>query len=441
MILGVIIPYIYNIFVKHNIVIKMPDGVPPQIANGFSAIIPAASITVVVMAIRQLCTLTSFGTLNDLIYGLLRAPLGALSASPITFVILLVFCNLLWFFGIHGGMVTMAFLSMLYMTPALENLEAYAALAYLEERSRQPDAKPFFLYCTLSFPHPPYGCEEPWYSLIDRDKLPPRRPDVETLEGKAEILRDIRAKQDLQNREEKQYNEVRAVYLGMVARFDHQLGLVREKLKETGVYDDTSIFVFSDHGDLTGDYGIEEKCQNSFEDPLTNVPLVVKPAAGTPVCRGRNPALVQLLDLPATVYEMAGVTPDYIQFGQSLCQTIATGGAHRDAVFCEGGRIKGETQAMEPLHGPESPYWPRISTQHESDAAHTKGCMIRMGQLKYILRLYEADQLYDLEKDPMELHNCIDDPAYAQPLAEMKNRMLRFYMETGDFVPSQMDKR
>ena len=441
MILGVIIPYIYNIFVKHNIVIKMPDGVPPQIANGFSAIIPAASITVVVMAIRQLCTLTSFGTLNDLIYGLLRAPLGALSASPITFVILLVFCNLLWFFGIHGGMVTMAFLSMLYMTPALENLEAYAALAYLEERSRQPDAKPFFLYCTLSFPHPPYGCKEPWYSLIDRDKLPPRRPDVETLEGKAEILRDIRAKQDLQNWEEKQYNEVRAVYLGMVARFDHQLGLVREKLKETGVYDDTSIFVFSDHGDLTGDYGIEEKCQNSFEDPLTNVPLVVKPAAGTPVCRGRNPALAQLLDLPATVYEMAGVTPDYIQFGQSLCQTIATGGAHRDAVFCEGGRIKGETQAMEPLHGPESPYWPRISTQHESDAAHTKGCMIRMGQLKYILRLYEADQLYDLEKDPMELHNCIDDPAYAQPLAEMKNRMLRFYMETGDFVPSQMDKR
>ena len=127
MILGVVIPHIYNIFVKHNIVIKMPDGVPPQIANGFSAIIPAASITVIVMAIRQLCTLTSFGTLNDLIYGLLRAPLGALSASPITFVILLVFCNLLWFFGIHGGMVTMAFLSMLYMTPALENLEAYAA--------------------------------------------------------------------------------------------------------------------------------------------------------------------------------------------------------------------------------------------------------------------------------------------------------------------------
>lgn len=316
-----------------------------------------------------------------------------------------------------------------------------AALNYLEQRSQQPDAKPFFLYCTLSFPHPPYGCEEPWYSLIDRTKLPPRRPDLETLEGKAGILHGIRAKQGLQNWTEAQYNELRAVYLGMVARFDHQLGLVTDKLRQIGEYENTSVFVFSDHGDLTGDYGITEKCQNSFEEPLTNVPLIVKPAASMPVHRGRNEALVQLNDLPATVYEMTGVKPDYVQFGRSLCTTLANGGVHRDAVFCEGGRLKGEVQAMEPEHGPQSTYWPRISTQHESDAAHTKGCMIRMGNLKYIMRLYEEDQLYDLAADPQELNNVIDAPAYAQELAAMKQRMLEFYMETGDFVPTRMDKR
>ena len=127
MILGCVVPIIYNLFVKYNIVIKMPDGVPPQIANGFSAIIPATVLTVIFVIVRQLCTLTSFGTLNDLIYGLLRAPLSSLTESPITFVILLLFCNILWFFGIHGGMVTMSFLSMLYMTPTMENLEAMAA--------------------------------------------------------------------------------------------------------------------------------------------------------------------------------------------------------------------------------------------------------------------------------------------------------------------------
>ena len=127
MIIGCIVPFIYNIFVKNHIVIKMPDGVPPQISNGFSAIIPAVCITAVFAAIRQLCTLTSFGTLSGLIYGLLKTPLSSLTNSPVTFVILLLFCNILWFFGIHGGMVTMSFLSMLYMAPALENLEAMAA--------------------------------------------------------------------------------------------------------------------------------------------------------------------------------------------------------------------------------------------------------------------------------------------------------------------------
>lgn len=316
-----------------------------------------------------------------------------------------------------------------------------AALDYLEQRSKQPEAKPFFLYCTLSYPHPPYGCEEPWYSLIDRQKLPPRRPDVETLKGKAGILQGIRAKQGLQNWTEAQYNELRAVYLGMVARFDHQLGLLTEKLRQTGEYENTSIFVFSDHGDLTGDYGITEKCQNSFEDPLTNVPLLIKPAADRPVHPGRNPALVQLNDLPATVYEMTGVEPDYLQFGRSLCGTITTGGPHREAVFCEGGRLKGETQAMEPEHGTQSAYWPRISTQHESDAAHTKACMVRMGDLKYIMRLYEPDQLYDLSRDPQELCNVAQDPAYASELCRMKQKLLEFYMETSDFVPTKMDKR
>ena len=102
MLLGIVVPLIYNLFIKYHIVIKMPEGVPPQIANGFSAIIPAAALTVIFVVVRQLCAMTSFGTLNDLVYGILRAPLSTLTESPVTFVILLLLCNILWFFGIHG---------------------------------------------------------------------------------------------------------------------------------------------------------------------------------------------------------------------------------------------------------------------------------------------------------------------------------------------------
>lgn len=315
-----------------------------------------------------------------------------------------------------------------------------AALKYLDEY-RKDSGKPFFIYCTLMFPHPPYMVEEPWFSLIDRSKVPPRRPDIETLPGKASMLQKIRERQGLGGWTEDQYREVRATYLGMVARFDHQLGLVLDKLRERGLWDDTAIFCFSDHGDLTGDYGITEKCQNSFEDPLTNVPLLIKPQAGVPVKTGVHEELAGLVDLPATVADLAGTDLGYVQAGVSLVGALSCGRKIHDAVFCEGGRLHGEVSAMEPAHGPESPYWPRISAQHEEGPAHTKACMMRTEWYKYVMRLYEEDQLYDMEEDPMETRNLIADSGLAQTVRAMRERMLSFYMETADFVPPVMDKR
>ena len=127
MILGCVVPLIYNQFVERNITIKMPEGVPPFIERSFAGIIPVVFIAFVFVIVRQLCLLTPFGTFDGLIYGVLKAPLGALTESPFAFALLCILCNLLWFFGIHGGTVVIPFLSMLYMQPALENLEAYAA--------------------------------------------------------------------------------------------------------------------------------------------------------------------------------------------------------------------------------------------------------------------------------------------------------------------------
>jgi len=47
--------------------------------------------------------------------------------------------------------------------------------------------------------------------------------------------------------------------------------------------DDTAILLFSNHGNDTGDYGFVEKTENTFEDCLTRVPFLVKPASGTPI--------------------------------------------------------------------------------------------------------------------------------------------------------------
>lgn len=314
-----------------------------------------------------------------------------------------------------------------------------SALDYLDRKSKEPDGKPFFLYCTISFPHPPYACEDPWYSSIDREKLNPRRPDIATLPDKASMLYDIAKKQGL-HWEEERFNELRATYLAMVSRFDHQFGMLCDKLKEHNFYDNTNIFVWSDHGDYTTDYGIAEKVQNCFEDPISNVPLLIKPSIDIEVKKGISTELVELVDLPSTFADIAGFDLSYVQFGKSLLGALAAH-AHKGYACCEGGRIHGEVQAMEKGHGPSSPYWPRLSTQESEGPQHTKACMIRMGDYKYTMRLYEKDEFYDLKKDPMELHNMIDEKCYQDQIQKMKLQLLTWYMQTTDYVPNRKDKR
>ena len=314
-----------------------------------------------------------------------------------------------------------------------------ACLDYLDRKAKEGNDKPFFVYCTLTYPHPPYNAVEPWYSLIDRNNLPPRRP---FLRSKPSMMVETADNMDLHDWSEEKWNELRAVYLGMVAKLDHQLGQVVDKLKETGLYDDTSLFFFADHGDYTGDYDLPEKLQNCFENDLTNIPLVIKPARQFEVKPRVTEALAELTDLSATVSEMSGVDLGYVSFGKSLLPVLAGSEEGKDAVFCEGGRIHGETWAMELGHyDPRDPYWPRLNVQQKEGPQHTKATMIRMGNLKYVRRLYEEDELYDLEKDPMELVNEINNPEYKDELVKLQLRMLQWYQETGDFVPNRRDMR
>jgi arylsulfatase A-like enzyme len=309
-----------------------------------------------------------------------------------------------------------------------------------------PREEPLCIYLPLTYPHPPYAVEEPWYSLIDRDALPPRAPVPEGWAGKPSLLEGVYERQRMQTWTEDRWTELRAVYYGMCARLDHQFGLVLDALREAGIYDDTAVFFFSDHGDFTGDYGLVEKTQNTFEDCLSRVPFVIKPPAWTPVAPRVSEALVELIDFPATVEALTGIEPGHDHFGRSLLPLLAgETDAHRDAVFCEGGRRHGETQCMElesaDSQVPTGLYWPRVNLQASEGPEHTKAVMCRTRDLKYVRRLYESDELYDLRADPQELHNRIDDPSLAGELAQLKERLLTFYLETSDVVPHDTDRR
>lgn len=312
-----------------------------------------------------------------------------------------------------------------------------------------PTDQPLCIYLPLTYPHPPYAVEDPWYSMIDRDKIPSRAPTPENWDEKSSLLQAIYEAQNLGSWTEDRWTELRAVYYGMCARLDHQFGMLMEALKEAGIYEDTAVFAFADHGDYTGDFGIVEKTQNTFEEALARVPFIIKPPKDVAVTPRVSEALVELVDFSATVYDMTGIEPGYWHFGKSLLPVLAgETDDHRDAIFCEGGRLRGEEQAMElssviKMEDPStSLYWPRIKHQIRDDHPwHTKAAMCRTRDFKYIRRLYEQDELYDLARDPQETHNLINDPDYAAVLLQLKERMLTWYIETADIVPFDTDDR
>ena len=59
---------------------------------------------------------------------------------------------------------------------------------------------------------------------------------------------------------------------------------------------------------------------------------------------------------------------------------------------------------------------------------------IRTRRYKLIHFYYDIDawELYDLEKDPLELHNMIDDPAYAKVRQELTTELYRLKAHYGD---------
>lgn len=209
-------------------------------------------------------------------------------------------------------------------------------------------------------------------------------------------MRLLNKLQDLKY-DEDNWNELRSTYLGMCMKIDNQFGRLVKALKDKGIYDDTAIFFFSDHGDFCGDYSLVEKCQNTFEDCLTRVPFLIKPPKGYMIDPGINNSLVELVDFYATALDFADIKSTHTHFGKSLINNIADKNKEcRKFVCCEGGREPFETHCDEwhqaGHNGPNigNDYWPKMEAQKD-DKLYDKGIMIRNHNYKYVSRSHTKD--------------------------------------------------
>lgn len=317
--------------------------------------------------------------------------------------------------------------------------------AAIERILNPPSDKPVCLFLGLTYPHAPYMVEEPYYSAIDRTKLPPR-VKLEESRGKSRIIHKIHEYAAMDAFSEADWDELRAVYLGMCMKVDAQFGKLIGALEKAGIYDDCAIFFLSDHGDWAGDFGLPEKAQNTFEDCLTRVPLLIKPPKGVDFEPGISDAITELVDFYATTLDFAGLKSSHTHFGRSLRETLKNHDlAVREFACCEGGRLPEEIHCDEYHDSPGGAqesfvYWPKLMAQADNEA-HAKGIMMRSKRYKFVSRINGEDELYDMEKDPQERINLINKPELAPVIAQMQKDMLRWMQETSDIVPFEHDDR
>ena len=119
-ILSIITVHIIKFFISRNIVIKLPEGVPPAVAQSFAGLVPAAVAIVLIWFIRVLLNfdINAFFTwiLSPLVMGLGTLP-GML--------ILIFLISILWCCGIHGDNVLSGITSPIFLKYIAENTQAY----------------------------------------------------------------------------------------------------------------------------------------------------------------------------------------------------------------------------------------------------------------------------------------------------------------------------
>ncbi|TCO76945.1 PTS cellobiose transporter subunit IIC [Marinisporobacter balticus] len=114
-IIAIISTEIYRRFIQKDIVIKMPQGVPPAVSMSFAALIPAGFILSLMLVLRIGIEHTSFENIHNIITKLITVPLSLLGGSLGGIIISVFIVGLFWSMGIHGWAVVSAVMSPIWL--------------------------------------------------------------------------------------------------------------------------------------------------------------------------------------------------------------------------------------------------------------------------------------------------------------------------------------
>lgn len=275
---------------------------------------------------------------------------------------------------------------------------------YFKERAleflREKQEEPFALFVYLWAPHPPLKVPEPYYSMYDPEQL--LLPDNVGIaaQGEPELRRKGVPAQLADGVSMDEWRKAWAAHMGLTTMADQFFGEITAELKKQGIYDDTCILYTSDHGENLGQHKMYQKME-MYEEAV-HVPFVIKMPQGG---HGTIKEVISHLDIYPTFCELAGIEAAD-KDGNSLIPIIKNG--------------KGEEERMVYAQYSGNPGYGTIRR-----AAISK-------RYKYVYDSNREHELYDLEKDPMEMNNAAGQEEYQEIVRKMYAACRKYHESRND---------
>lgn len=270
---------------------------------------------------------------------------------------------------------------------------------FIEQASQ--NEVPFFMYLAFNAPHDPRQSPKEFVEMypLEKIKVPenfiPEYPYNEEM-GAGRKLRDERLAPFPRTKYAVKVNIQE--YYASITHMDAQVGKILEALKASGKLENTYIIFAADHGLAVGHHGLMGK-QNMYDHSMRAPLMIVGPNLPK---NKRIDSEVYIQDVVPSVLEIGGIEkPDFIDFKSFLPLISGSQKSNYEAIY---GCFKEDRQRM-----------------------------IRSNGFKLIVYpIAKKIRLFDLENDPLEMNDLVDDPKFKSTKEKLWIQLLELQEEMKD---------
>jgi len=308
---------------------------------------------------------------------------------------------------------------------------AFLTNALLHDLSVRTDQN-WFALATYIRPHPPLVAPAPYNKMYDPGTLPkpPRlatqsdqeavHPFMAAAVHKPSINSIVRGVGTLDNENDHDVQQLRAIYLGLATEVDTHFGRIINFLKKTDQYDDTLVVLVADHGEALGEHHLWGK-QNPYEAAY-HIPLIIRDPHNATQHGTTVQAFTESIDVTPTILDLVGQHIPAGMDGMSLRPFLEgkSPANWRDCVHLE-------LDFSEPN---EITKWQEVTgvSTHEANLAILREERFKLVHFNGGL----PPLLFDLMSDPHELNDLAGDASHAPTLLRLTQKLLSHRMKHAD---------